>query len=153
GHACVLVEWNGVSILTDPWIGVTPLHGGLERLTYRDLPAKIDFALITHAHHDHFVPETLLRFRHRIERLVVPKTHSPFYTDPSLNLLARQIGFKNVVELDSMETLELPDGEIVAAPFLGEHADLAHGKSAYVIRAGKERILFAADSNCLDTHL
>src|SRR5262249_41244494 len=57
------------------------------------------------------------------------------------------------VEMDSMESLEFPDGEIVAAPFLGEHADLAHGKSAYVIRAGKERILFAADSNCLDAHL
>jgi L-ascorbate metabolism protein UlaG (beta-lactamase superfamily) len=153
GHACVLLEWNGVSILTDPWIGVMPINGGVERLTYRDLPEKIDFALITHAHHDHFVPETLLRLRHRIERLVVPKTNCLFYTDPSLKLLARQIGFKNVVEMDSLESLELPDGEIVAAPFLGEHADLAHGKSAYVIRAGKERILFAADSNCLDTHL
>jgi len=153
GHACVLVEWNGVTILTDPWVGVMPLNGGMERLTYRDLPAKIDFALITHAHHDHFVPETLLRLRHRIERLVVPKTHSLFYTDPSLKLLARQIGFKNIVEMDSLESLELPDGEIVSAPFLGEHADLAHGKSAYVIRAGKERILFAADSNCLDAHL
>jgi L-ascorbate metabolism protein UlaG (beta-lactamase superfamily) len=153
GHACVLVEWNGISILTDPWVGVMPFNGGLERLTYRDLPEKIDFALITHAHHDHFVPETLLRLRHRIERLVVPKTYSLFYTDPSLKLLARRIGFKNVVEMDSLESLELPDGEIVAAPFLGEHADLAHGKSAYVIRAGKERILFAADSNCLDTRL
>ena len=150
GHACVLVEWNGVSILLDPWLSVTPLEGGMERLTYRDLPEKIDFALITHAHHDHFVPETLLRLRHRIEVLVVPKTYNLFYTDPSLKLLGRRLGFKNVVEMDSLESLGLPDGEIVAAPFLGEHADLAHGKSAYVIRAGKERVLFAADSNCID---
>jgi L-ascorbate metabolism protein UlaG (beta-lactamase superfamily) len=153
GHACVLVEWNGVAILTDPWVGVMPREGGMERISYQDLPAKIDFALITHAHHDHFVPETLLRLRRRIECLVVPKTFGMFYTDPSLKLLSRRLGFKHVVEMDTLESLELPDGEIIAVPFLGEHADLAHGKTAYVIRAGKERILFAADSNCLDKHL
>ncbi len=153
GHACVLVEWNGISIMTDPWVGVMPRDGGLERITYRELPKKIDFALITHAHHDHFVPETLLRLRHRIDCLVVPKNFSLFYTDPSLKLLAYQIGFKNVIELDSLESIELPNGEIIAVPFLGEHADLPHGKSAYAIRIGKESILFAADSNCLDRRL
>jgi L-ascorbate metabolism protein UlaG (beta-lactamase superfamily) len=153
GHACVLVEWNGVAILTDPWVGVMPQEGGMERITYQDLPAKIDFALITHAHHDHFVTETLLRLRHRIECLVVPKTFGMFYTDTSLKLLGRKIGFKNVVEVDSLESLELPGGEIIAVPFLGEHADLGHGKTAYVIRAGKECVLFAADSNCLDKRL
>lgn len=153
GHACVLVEWNGISIMTDPWIGAIPRYGGLERISYRELPKKIDFALITHAHHDHFVPETLLRLRHRIDCLVVPKTFGLFYTDPSLKLLARQIGFKNVIELDSLETIKLPGGEIIAAPFLGEHADLPHGKSAYVVRLGKESILFGADSNCLDRRL
>jgi L-ascorbate metabolism protein UlaG (beta-lactamase superfamily) len=130
-----------------------PRDGGMARVTYQDLPARIDFALITHAHHDHFVPETLLRLRHRIECLVVPKTFGMFYTDPSLKLLSRKLGFKNVVDLDSLESIKLPGGEIIAVPFLGEHADLGHGKTAYVIRAEKECILFAADSNCLDKRL
>lgn len=153
GHACVLVEFNGIAILTDPWVSVMPQDGGMARVTYQDLPARIDFALITHAHHDHFVLETLLRLRHRIECLVVPKTFGLFYTDPSLKLLSRKLGFKNVVELDSLESIKLPGGEIIAVPFLGEHADLGHGKTAYVIRAEKECILFAADSNCLDKRL
>jgi L-ascorbate metabolism protein UlaG (beta-lactamase superfamily) len=153
GHACVLVQWNGVSVMTDPWVGVRPEQGGMERIAYQDLPEKIDYALITHAHHDHFVPETLLRLRHKIECLVVPRTHGLFYTDTSLKLMAQKLGFRNVVELDALESIKLADGEIVAVPFLGEHADLPHGKSAYIVRAGRERILFAADSNCLDYKL
>ncbi len=54
GHACILIEWDGVSILTDPYVPVRPARGGLERLSYRDLPARIDYALVTHLHHDHF---------------------------------------------------------------------------------------------------
>ncbi len=153
GHACVLVQWNGVSVMTDPWIGVMPVEGGLERISYRDLPEKIDFALITHGHHDHFVPESLLRLRRRIDCLVVPRSFSLFYADTSLKLAAQRLGFKNVIEMDALDTLKLPDGEIVAVPFLGEHADLAHAKTAYLVRAGRERILFAADSNCLDRRL
>jgi len=64
--------------------------------------------------------------------------------------MAAKLGFKNVIELDSLDSIKIPDGEIISIPFLGEHADLAHGKTAYVIRAGMEQILFAADSNCLD---
>lgn len=153
GHACVLVEWNGISILSDPWIGVRPKAGGVERYSYQDLPEKIDFAVVTHAHHDHFVPETLLRLRHKIECLVVPQTFGLLYADTSLKLMAKKMGFKNVVELGTLESIPFPGGEIVAVPFFGEHADLAHGKAGYVVRAGRQQILFAADSNCLDARM
>lgn len=153
GHACVLVEWKGVSILTDPYIGAVPLAGGINRLTYNDLPEKVDYVLITHNHHDHFCLETLLRLRHKIGCLVVPRSSGFFYGDLSLKLLAQKAGFNNVVELDCMESIELPDGEIVAIPFMGEHADLPHSKSGYVIRTGKKRIMFAADSDCLDERM
>ncbi|HEX7333141.1 MAG TPA: MBL fold metallo-hydrolase [Pyrinomonadaceae bacterium] len=150
GHACVLVEWNGVTILTDPWIGVTSQRREVERLSYHDLPEKIDFAIITHGHHDHFVLETLLHLRSRIGCLVVPRTSGMFYADPSLKIVAEKIGFKNVVAVEPLESIEFPGGEIIAVPFLGEHADLPHGKTGYVVRCGREQILFAADSNCLD---
>ena len=153
GHACVLIECNGVSILTDPWIGVQSANGGAEHFSYSDLPEKIDFALITHSHHDHFVLETLLRLRSRIECLVVPHTSSMFYADVSLKLLAKKMGFKSVVDVEALDSVRFPGGEIIAVPFFGEHADLAHGKMGYVVRAGKEQILFAADSNCLDANL
>jgi L-ascorbate metabolism protein UlaG (beta-lactamase superfamily) len=153
GHACALIEWKGVSILTDPFIGVTPREPGIDRFSYKDLPEKIDFVLITHTHHDHFVPETLLRIRRRVGCLVAPKTTGLFYADTSLKLMAQQLGFSRVIELDAMESIPVPYGEIIAVPFMGEHADLPHGKSGYVVRAGREQILFAADSNCLDRRM
>jgi L-ascorbate metabolism protein UlaG (beta-lactamase superfamily) len=153
GHACVLLEWNGVSILTDPCLGLIPSEGGLERYSYGDLPEKIDYALVTHNHHDHYALETLLRLRHRIGCLVVPRSFGLSYGDLSLKLLSRKIGFEQVQELDTLESIKFPGGEIISAPFLGEHADLAHGKTAYVVRAGQEQILFAADSDCLDKQM
>lgn len=153
GHACALVEWKGISILTDPWIGVMPQTGGTQRVTFAALPERIDYALITHGHPDHFLLETLLRLRHRIKRLIVPRAFGMFYGDISLKLLAEKIGFKGVAELEMLESISFPGGEIIAVPFMGEQADLPHGKSAYVIRAGNERILFGADSNCLDEQM
>lgn len=150
GHASVLVEWNGISILTDPFIVSRPLEGGVERLTFQDLPPEIDYVLITHNHSDHFAVETLLRLRHRIGCLVLPKSYGLLYGDISLKLMAQKLGFKRVTELETMEAIALPDGEIVAIPFFGEHGDLAHGKTGYVVRAGNERIMFGADSDCLD---
>lgn len=55
-HACVLIEWHGVSILPDPFI---PEQGEIERFTFKNLPPRIDYVLITHGHHDHFVFESL----------------------------------------------------------------------------------------------
>ena len=153
GHACVLAEWRGISILTDPFVSAMPTGGGIERLTYRDLPAKIDYALVTHNHCDHFVLETLLRLRHRIGHLVVPRSFGLLHGDVSLKLMCRQLGFKNVIEMDTLERIELGDGKIVAVPFLGEHGDLPHAKTAYVVRAGNQAMMFAADSNCLDRHM
>jgi L-ascorbate metabolism protein UlaG (beta-lactamase superfamily) len=153
GHACILIEWDGISILTDPYVPVRPARGGPERLSYQDLPARIDYALVTHLHHDHFALETLLRLRHRIGHVVVPKSAGMLYGDVSLKLMCRRLGFKRVVELDALESIALPDGEIVGLPFLGEHGDLAHSKTAYIVRAGRERIMVGADSDCLDRAL
>lgn len=150
GHACVLVEWRGKTIITDPYIGARPAEGGMERISYRDIPETIDYALVTHNHQDHFVLEALLRLRHRIKTLVVPRAFGLLYGDMSLKLMMRKLGFENVVELDALEELELPDGKIIGVPFLGEHGDLPYGKSGYVVRCGREQILFGADSDCLD---
>jgi L-ascorbate metabolism protein UlaG (beta-lactamase superfamily) len=150
GHACVLIEWNGISILVDPCFGPTPADETGHRLSYEDLPPHIDFALVTHNHHDHFSLETLLRIRHRLGCLVVPRIYGLHYGDISLKLLAKKLGFTNVVEIDTLESLPLPGGKIVGVPFLGEHSDLPHAKTAYVVEIGSQRMLFAADSDCLD---
>jgi hypothetical protein len=153
GHACVLLECGGVSVLTDPFIAVKPSEGGIERYSFQDLPAHIDFVLISHGHHDHFVFETLLRLRRRIGCLVVPKASGLFYGDMSLKLMAERLGFSDVREIEPLDAIPFAGGEIVAAPFFGEHSDFPHAKSGYVVRFGGERILFAADSNCLDPNI
>ncbi|MFA5985269.1 MAG: MBL fold metallo-hydrolase [Methylococcaceae bacterium] len=153
GHACVLIEFNGTVILIDPFIAVNPEQGGIERFSFQDLPEKIDYVLITHGHHDHFVFETLLRLRHKIACLVVPKGSGVFYGDISLRLMARELGFHQIQEVDPLDSLSFDLGEIVAVPFLGEHNDLPFAKTGYLVRAGHSQFLFAADSNCLDKRI
>jgi L-ascorbate metabolism protein UlaG (beta-lactamase superfamily) len=150
GHACVLLEYDGISILTDPYVAAVPHAGGLERHSWKDLPAHIDYALVTHAHQDHFALETLLRLRHRLGTLVVPRSHGMVPGDVSLRMLARKLGFPRVVELAELDSIPLPDGHIAGVPFFGEHGDLVHGKSGYAVRLGREQVLIGADSDCLD---
>jgi len=109
--------------------------------------------LITHGHDDHYELNSLLRLRHRIGCLVVPRA-SGLLWDYSLKAVAQRIGFKHVVELDAFDSLAPgPDMEIISIPFVGEHGELFSGKSCWLVRAGTEKILFAADSKTLDPQL
>jgi L-ascorbate metabolism protein UlaG (beta-lactamase superfamily) len=153
GHACVLVEWKGATVLVDPVLSPLPSAGGMPRLSFQDLPPRIDYVLITHSHADHLSIETLLRLRHRIGQLVVPRASGALLGDYSPKLLARSLGFERVLEPEVYESLPLPEGEILAAPFLGEHGDIGHAKSSYVVRLGRQQLLFAADSMGVDEAL
>jgi hypothetical protein len=153
GHAGVLVEWNGISILVDPFIPCNSAVPGEPRYSFPDLPARIDYVLITHGHDDHYELSSLLRLRYRIGCLVVPRA-SGLLWDYSLKALAHRIGFKNVVELDVFESLDpSPDMEIVSVPFVGEHGELFGAKSCWLVRVGAERMLFAADSKTLEPRI
>lgn len=153
GHACVLVESKDVSILCDPLMSYSyPCNG--ERYTALDLPDEIDYVLITHYHQDHMMLEMLLQLRHKIRHLVVPKSSGVGLIDPSLKLILQTIGFRNVVEIDEMETIEVEGGGITSIPFLGEHADLnVRAKTAYQIDLLGKRVLFMADSNNIESRL
>ncbi len=146
GHACILLEAPGVSIMVDPVLSYT-YESGISRYTYDDLPDHIDYVLITHNHTDHILFETVLQLRHKIGTLVVPRGGCGSLQDPSLQLALRALGFDNVVEIGEMDELALPDGSITGIPFFGEHADLdIQTKLAYIVRLGRHSILFAADS-------
>ncbi|MGH9683822.1 MAG: MBL fold metallo-hydrolase [Candidatus Acidiferrales bacterium] len=146
GHACILLETRGVTVLLDPVLSYT-YESDISRYTYADLPDAIDYVLITHNHQDHILFETLLQLRHRIRNIVVPRNGGGALQDPSLKLLLKQCGFRNVIELSEMEEISFDGGSITAVPFLGEHGDLnVLSKSAYLLRAGQHSLLFAADS-------
>jgi hypothetical protein len=57
--------------------------------------------------------------------------------DPSLKLLLENCGFKNVIEMDEMETIKTGKVQIMGIPFFGEHADLdIRSKMAWLIKIG-----------------
>lgn len=146
GHACILLETRNTSILLDPVLSYT-YESDVSRYTYEDLPEVIDYALITHNHQDHILFETLLQLRHRIRNIVVPRNGGGALQDPSLRLLLKQCGFRNVIEVSEMEQIPFEHGSITAVPFLGEHGDLnVLTKSAYLVRVNGHSLLFAADS-------
>jgi L-ascorbate metabolism protein UlaG (beta-lactamase superfamily) len=146
GHACILLETGGVSILLDPVLSYT-YETDIARYTYEDLPPIIDYVLITHNHQDHILFETLLQLRHRIRQIVVPRNGGGALQDPSLRLLLKQCGFQNVIELAEFEQIHFENGAITALPFFGEHGDLnVQTKAAWHLEAHGHKLLFAADS-------
>jgi L-ascorbate metabolism protein UlaG (beta-lactamase superfamily) len=153
GHACVLVETRDVSVLIDPAISYK-YDNGIDRFTFLDLPPVIDYVLLTHGHQDHVMLESLLQLRHQIKTIIVPRGGGGALEDPSMKLMLEHVGFKNVVELDEMETIDIDGGTITGVPFLGEHADLnIRSKIAHLIQLEGKSILFAADSNNIEPKL
>lgn len=153
GHATVLLETDGISILTDPAISY-PVANGIPRYTFRDLPERIDYVLLTHSHQDHVMLETLLQLRTKVGSWIVPRNATGMLQDPSLKLMLRTLGFANVVELDEMESIDVPHGAITGIPFLGEHGDLyITSKLAFHVRLKGTAFLFVADSNNLEPEL
>ncbi|MCU1323506.1 MAG: metal-dependent hydrolase [Acidobacteriaceae bacterium] len=147
GHACILIETRGVSILFDPVLSYT-YDSTISRYTYADLPDTIDYVFITHNHQDHILMETLLQIRHKVKTIVVPRNSYGHLQDPSLKLIFEAIGFTNVRELGECEMLQLNENSVaMGVPFFGEHADLEIGtKLAYLLRIDECSLLFAADS-------
>jgi len=152
GHASVLIETKEISIMLDPLISYEN-NNGVRRYTYADLPATIDYVLLTHNHQDHCVLETLLQLRHKIRNIVVPKSNGGL-ADPSLKMILQHVGFRHVTEIDEMEAIEIEGGMLMGIPFLGEHADLnIKTKIAHLINLKGRSILCAADSNNIEPRL
>jgi L-ascorbate metabolism protein UlaG (beta-lactamase superfamily) len=144
-HACILIESNGTSILTDPVVSYK-YDTRLDRFTFADLPERIDYILITHNHQDHCMFETLLQLRHKAKCIIVPRSNGA-WIDPSLRLIMHAVGFDNVREIDEMETIQIDGGTITGLPFLGEHCDLnIRTKTAYAVSLKGKSILIGADS-------
>lgn len=146
GHACILIEADGLSVLVDPVLSYT-YEGSVSRYTYLDLPDVIDYVLITHNHQDHVLFETMLQLRHKIKNILVPRNGNGRLQDLSLKLLLEQCGFERVTEVSEFQSVQEGDVRITGLPFFGEHADLDIGtKLAWHVKMGSRALLFVADS-------
>lgn len=153
GHAGLLIESKQSNVLIDPMIGVPNELNRDDMISYSQLPEKIDYVLLTHNHSDHVHFETLLQLRSRIGKVVVPKNNGGGLLDPSLKLMLSRIGF-DVVEVDDLEEIVIPDGKILSIPFLGEHGDLnIRSKAGWFIEINDKKIYAGADSSNLSPEM
>lgn len=153
GHACVLIESPGVSLLFDPVVSYD-FDGKHDRFTHADLPETIDYVVITHNHQDHILFEALLELRHRVKHVVVPRANGSTVMDPSLKLLFQALGFESVIEIGDMDPLPVPGGRVMGLPFLGEHGDLdILSKRAFHVELQGRSMLLMADSNNVEPRL
>ena len=97
GHSTVLVEMEGVRLLTDPLLRSRLLHLRRADDVARPLLDELDAVLVSHLHFDHLdLPS--LRLLGRDVRVVAPRGAG--------DLLARK-GFSSVTEIDVGEELQL----------------------------------------------
>ncbi|MBL3804840.1 MBL fold metallo-hydrolase [Streptomyces sp. BRB081] len=155
GHACVFVRHRGTTFLVDPVISYSGYgHESDGRFTFDDLPERIDYVMITHNHQDHMLLETLIKIRHRVGRVVIAKSANSSLVDPDLKRILTGLGFRDIVELDDLDTLDTPGGSITAVPFLGEHGDIRiRTKCGWMLDLDGTRVLFAADSTNVSPEL
>jgi len=150
GHATLLLELGGVTILTDPNFD-TKLGRVLPRVSapgiaLEKLPA-LDAILLTHAHADHLSFDSL-------ERL--PKT-APLFAPPVIAKWLRRLGHSHAVDLAPGEKTTLGAVTIYAAS--ATHRGNRYGydrwrssANMYLLDAG-ETVFFAGDTALVgDTH-
>lgn len=105
--ACVLVEANGVEILTDPWLVDGEYFGAWAHYPPYDFDpgrfADLDFIYISHIHPDHFSRKTLASLPRHVPVLV----HA--YASGFLRANLEALGFR-VVELPHNRRTELKNG-------------------------------------------
>ena len=150
GHSTLLVQLDGVNLLTDPiWSGrLGPLSGtvGVRRFTppgiaFEDLP-PIDAVVISHDHYDHLDEPTVRRLAKAFNpRFVVPLGIKAWLGDR---------GITNVTELDWSESVSVKGVHIVCAPAQhGSGRSLADGDrrlwASWAI-IGSKRFYFGGDS-------
>jgi L-ascorbate metabolism protein UlaG (beta-lactamase superfamily) len=139
GHATVLVELDGVRLLTDPLLRAWVLH--LRRAAPLDLEGldNLDAVLVSHVHYDHLDLPSLQRIGLQA-RVILPK---------GAGRLVRSRGFKSVEELVVGDTAAV--GSLVVRAVPAEHGSLRllgtkSDALGYVIE-GSRRVFFPGDTD------
>jgi L-ascorbate metabolism protein UlaG (beta-lactamase superfamily) len=144
GHSTVLIELDGVRLLTDPVLRRRLAH--LRRVGPKADPGAlrdVDAVLVSHLHYDHLDVPSLLRVG-RGAHVVIPAG--------SVMLLRRR-GFSRITPLDVGEQLDV--GGVTVAATEAEHSgkrnpfSLDRPAVGYLV-TGSARIWFAGDTDLFD---
>ncbi len=149
GHATVLVQTEGLNILTDPvWSArVSPVgFAGPKRVTapgieFGSLP-KIDLVLVSHGHWDHLDVETLKRLWDRDRPLIlVPLGHGRMLADAGIT--AKELDWDERVAVGALTVVAEPVYHWTSRWFLDRNRALWAG---WTLIAPAGNIYFAGDT-------
>ncbi len=154
GHSTVLINFFGITILTDPALGrrvgvslglgtVGPKRYIAPALTLKELPA-IDLVLLSHAHMDHMDLPTLSGFGQQVSFVTASLTRD----------VVSAAGVKQITELgwNESKTFCFGNGELHIRALEVKHwgrrwpRDLERGYNAYALTRGGKSILFGGDT-------
>ncbi len=154
GHATVLLNFFGITILTDPvllrrigiplpFTAIGPKRLTAPALTVEELP-PIDLILLSHAHFDHLDWRTLRRFDGRTQVVTASRTRD----------LLGWTRLRRITELGWGEetTVETVAGSLLVRAFPVRHwgarlrSDDYRGYNGYVLERHGHRIIFAGDT-------
>lgn len=153
GHATVLLQMDGVNILTDPQFSkrASPVQwAGPQRvvppgIAMADLP-RIDYVVISHDHYDSLDTETILALRQRaggeLTTFVVPLKLTAWF---------QGLGIERVVELDWWESHQAQGIKFTAVPaqHWSKRTPFSTNKTlwaGWVIKSATFNCYFAGDS-------
>ena len=109
GHATVLLDFDGVRVLTDPWFSEKPGYSPGEARpigSAAELPS-LDGIVVSHGHYDHFDLAALAGY---------PDKTIPMVVKRGLGSRASAAGWQQVVEVDRWESASIGPVRVTAAP-------------------------------------
>ncbi len=132
-HASVLLQVDDNSLLTDSWFSQRPGYYWGEKLgiTIDELP-RLDAVVVSHIHYDHYDVRSFASYSFKDVKFVVK---------PGMGKLVLDSGFKNVVELDTWQSISEGPFKITATP-----ARHSTPENTYVIEGGGISVFFGADT-------
>jgi L-ascorbate metabolism protein UlaG (beta-lactamase superfamily) len=132
-HASVLLDFDGIKILTDPWFSERTgyYHGEPLGIALADLP-PLDCVLVSHDHYDHNDMEAFHSYPDKDVLMVVKRGAA----GP-----ARKAGFRNIVEIDPWEETVAAGVRITATP-----AEHGVPENSYVLEGAGTTVFFGGDT-------
>src|SRR5215472_14509234 len=132
-HSCVLLDFGGQQLLTDPWFSERRGYYRGEPLAFTPggLP-ELAGVLVSHGHYDHFDMAAFAAY---------PDRAVPFVVKRGLAARVRRAGFPNVTEVDPWEQASLGGLRVTAAP-----AKHSVPEVSFLIEGGGQSVFFGGDT-------
>lgn len=146
GHSTVLIELDGVRLLTDPLLRsrIGPLLARRTAPSSADAIGEVDAVLISHWHRDHLdLPS--LRSLPRATPIIAPR---------GTGAILHRTGFSTVIEVEAGDAVDVGGVRVSAVPAHhgGPRTPLSRATAAFVgyVADSGSRVYFAGDTSLFD---